>query len=54
MEKDGVVQQTTSLQEIALESGYYDQSHMIKDFKSYTGVTPEVYQKMLAEAKQKL
>ena len=25
----------------------------IKDFKNYTGVTPEVYQKMLAEAKRK-
>lgn len=52
MEKDPL-QQTTNLQEIALESGYYDQSHMIKDFKNYTGVTPEVYQKMLAEAKSK-
>lgn len=36
---------------LAAECGYYDQSHMIKDFKNYTGVTPEAYQKMLAEAK---
>lgn len=45
--------QAAGLQELAAESGYYDQSHMIKDFKNYTGVTPEVYQKMLAEAKNR-
>ena len=53
IKQSAALRQTTSLQEIALESGYYDQSHMIKDFKNYTGVTPEVYQKMLAEAKRK-
>ena len=37
--------------DIALESGYYDQSHMIKDFKNYTGMTPEHYQKLLNESK---
>ena len=29
--------------ELALVCGYYDQSHMIKDFKTYCGVTPEAY-----------
>lgn len=42
---------TAGLQELSADSGYYDQSHMIKDFKNYTGVTPEAYRKMLAELK---
>ncbi|MGN0482456.1 MAG: helix-turn-helix domain-containing protein [Lachnospiraceae bacterium] len=33
--------------EIALDCGYYDQSHMMKDFKRYTGVTPEAYARMI-------
>lgn len=32
-----------SLSEIALESAFYDQSHFIKCFKEYTGVTPKKY-----------
>jgi len=28
---------------IALEAGYYDQSHMINDFRSFTGRTPETF-----------
>jgi AraC-like DNA-binding protein len=28
---------------IALESGYYDQSHLINDFRSVTGRTPETF-----------
>jgi AraC-like DNA-binding protein len=28
---------------IAYSSGYFDQSHFIKDFKSFTGVTPSAY-----------
>lgn len=31
--------------DIAAETGFYDQSHFIKVFKSHTGVTPEKYQK---------
>ncbi len=27
----------------AMESGYYDQSHFIKDFKKYSGQTPHHY-----------
>ncbi|MPM80175.1 HTH-type transcriptional activator Btr [bioreactor metagenome] len=33
--------------EIALDAGFYDQSHFIKVFKSYTGVTPDRYQKFI-------
>ncbi|MDT8716842.1 AraC family transcriptional regulator [Clostridium sp. 19966] len=29
--------------QVALESGFYDQSHFIKAFKAYTGVTPLEY-----------
>ncbi len=29
-----------SLTSIAFECGYYDQAHFIKEFKSYTGLTP--------------
>ncbi len=32
-----------SLAHIAFESGYYDESHMIKSFASFMGVTPGVY-----------
>lgn len=33
--------------ELAIACGYYDQPHMIKDFKTFCGVTPEVYTKMM-------
>jgi len=29
---------------IAYDCGYFDQSHFIRDFKSFTGVTPSAYQ----------
>ncbi len=29
--------------EMAQESGYYDQSHMVKEFKTFMGITPEAY-----------
>lgn len=35
------------LDELALKCGYYDQSHMIKDFKAFCGVTPEAYAEMI-------
>ncbi len=28
---------------LGLDAGYYDQAHFIKDFKSFTGLTPEQY-----------
>ena len=30
---------------LGLEAGFFDQSHFIKDFKSFTGLTPEQYLK---------
>lgn len=35
-------------EELALLYGYYDQAHMIKEFKLFTGVTPENYIKKIA------
>jgi len=32
------------LAQIAQECGFYDQSHMIKYFKAYTGLNPSIYQ----------
>jgi len=32
-----------SLTEIVYKAGYADQSHLIKDFKKYTGMTPNLY-----------
>ena len=32
-----------SLSEFALQKGYFDQSHFIHDFKSYTGYTPKEF-----------
>lgn len=32
-----------NITELALESGYYDQSHFINDFKKFTGYTPKEY-----------
>jgi AraC-like DNA-binding protein len=37
----------TSLTSIALECGYYDQAHFIKEFKSYTGLTPSQVTRIL-------
>jgi AraC-like DNA-binding protein len=34
---------TNDLTALALDSGYFDQAHFIKDFKSFTGQTPEQY-----------
>ena len=33
----------SSLTSIAYDCGYFDQSHFIKDFKSFTGLTPSAY-----------
>lgn len=32
-----------SLSQIAIDNGYYDQSHFIHDFKSLTGLTPKAF-----------
>lgn len=36
-------------EELALNCGYYDQSHMLKDFRAFAGMTPEKYKKLLKE-----
>lgn len=32
-----------SLGQVGLEAGYYDQSHFIREFRSFTGMTPTAY-----------
>lgn len=38
-----IAQKEGSLTSIAYECGYFDQSHFIRDFKSFTGITPSDY-----------
>ena len=47
MEKEKI-----GLEELAVECGYYDQSHMIKDFKNFSGVTPEAYLNLISEKRK--
>jgi AraC-like DNA-binding protein len=35
----------TSLTQVAYQSGFYDQSHFIREFKAFTGLTPGAYRK---------
>jgi transcriptional regulator GlxA family with amidase domain len=37
-----------ALVEVALETGFYDQSHFARYFRTHTGVTPRDYQKSCA------
>ena len=39
--KDLSVNKNSSLTEFAFRNGYFDQSHFIKDFKTYSGYTPK-------------
>ncbi len=41
--------ETVSSEEAALSCGYYDQSHMMKDFRMFAGTTPEKYRKLFRE-----
>jgi AraC-like DNA-binding protein len=36
-----------SIAQVAVEAGFYDQSHFHKAFKSHVGLTPEKYQKVI-------
>ena len=36
-----------SLTEICYENNFFDQAHFIKDFKQYTGDTPETFKRFL-------
>ena len=38
-----ITQKNTSLTSIAYDCGYFDQSHFIREFKSFTGLTPSGY-----------
>lgn len=38
-----VTQKDASLTDIAYDCGYFDQSHFIREFKSFTGFTPSTY-----------
>jgi AraC-like DNA-binding protein len=38
-----VTKREISLTSIAYDCGYFDQSHFIKEFKSFTGLTPSGY-----------
>ncbi|WP_160710915.1 helix-turn-helix transcriptional regulator [Chitinophaga solisilvae] len=38
-----IQQQELSLTEIGYEAGYFDQSHFIREFKSFTGLAPHSY-----------
>ena len=40
---------TFSLTSIAYESGFYDQSHFIREFKSFTHLTPGEYRKQMSD-----
>ena len=42
------------LTSIAYDAGYFDQSHFIRDFKSYTGLTPSAYLSNLSALNQML
>jgi AraC-like DNA-binding protein len=43
-----------SLIDIALQCGYFDQSHFIRDFKFYTEMTPGEYKKLMFECPEKV
>jgi AraC-like DNA-binding protein len=38
-----IAQSEINMTQLGLEAGFFDQAHFIKEFKSFTGVTPEQY-----------
>jgi len=49
-----ITRNTMSFTSVAYDSGYFDQSHFIRDFKSFTGVTPSAYMKNITPVNQLL
>lgn len=39
-------QQASSWSDLALRSGYYDQAHLIREFRAFTGITPGAYRRL--------
>ena len=39
------------LDALAQQCGYYDEAHMIKDFKQYAGITPQGYERLITGTK---
>lgn len=46
MEKSEIEKSDMRYDELALECGYYDEAHMMKEFKNYSGMTLEQYRKL--------
>ena len=43
--------ETLRLDALAQQCGYYDEAHMIKDFKQYAGITPQGYERLVTGTK---
>jgi AraC-like DNA-binding protein len=44
----GLHDPSVSLTEVAYASGFYDQSHFIREFKAFTGLTPKQYRQQMS------
>ncbi|MBD0258463.1 MAG: AraC family transcriptional regulator [Cytophagales bacterium] len=45
----GLHNPAVSLTEVAYASGFYDQSHFIREFKAFTGLTPKQYRQQMSD-----
>jgi AraC-like DNA-binding protein len=45
----GLHNPAASLTEVAYASGFYDQSHFIREFKAFTGLTPKQYRQQMSD-----
>jgi AraC-like DNA-binding protein len=45
----GLHDPSVSLTELAYASGFYDQSHFIREFKAFTGLTPKQYRQQMSD-----